>query len=117
MTMSQITCGFAVAGHKQAYRNIDFKRPQVRLAAKVERIAYEPNRTGFHIGIESSTRTAISPTYSRPQLLAQGDTVRFERARRREAWHAAVGNVPIVNYRAQFEIKIGKRRANRAHRR
>jgi len=46
-------------GHKKAYRKIDFKRRKFDVPAKVERIEYDPNRTGFIALI--STRTASSP--------------------------------------------------------
>ena len=34
-------------GHKTAYRLIDFKRIKHEMAAVVERLEYDPNRTGF----------------------------------------------------------------------
>ena len=34
-------------GHKQRYRLIDFKRQKLDMAAQVERIEYDPNRTAF----------------------------------------------------------------------
>src|SRR4029450_2213579 len=43
----RITVRFRGGGHKQAYRKIDFKRRKLDVAAKVERIEYDPNRTGF----------------------------------------------------------------------
>ena len=38
---------FRGGGHKKAYRTIDFKRRKFDVPAKVERIEYDPNRTGF----------------------------------------------------------------------
>ena len=43
----RITVRFRGGGHKQTYRFIDFKRRKVDMAAKVERIEYDPNRTSF----------------------------------------------------------------------
>ena len=44
----RITVRFRGGGHKQSYRVIDFKRrTQPGVAAKVERIEYDPNRTGY----------------------------------------------------------------------
>src|SRR4051812_41165421 len=34
-------------GHKQAYRLVDFKRRKFDVAATVERLEYDPNRTGY----------------------------------------------------------------------
>src|SRR5437588_10352135 len=41
------TVRFRGGGHKQAYRKVDFKRRKFDLSARVERIEYDPNRTGF----------------------------------------------------------------------
>src|ERR1700756_4794486 len=38
---------FRGGGHKQAYRLVDFKRNKVDVPATVERLEYDPNRTGF----------------------------------------------------------------------
>ena len=43
----RITSRYRGGGHKQAYRKIDFKRRKFDVPAKVERIEYDPNRTGF----------------------------------------------------------------------
>ena len=43
----RITVRFRGGGHKQTYRKIDFKRGKRDVPAKVERIEYDPNRTGF----------------------------------------------------------------------
>ena len=43
----RITVRFRGGGHKQAYRLVDFKRDKVDVSATVERLEYDPNRTGF----------------------------------------------------------------------
>src|SRR5207244_8520911 len=43
----RITVRFRGGGHKQAYRQIDFKRRKFDAPARVERIEYDPNRSGF----------------------------------------------------------------------
>nr|WP_294563825.1 50S ribosomal protein L2 [uncultured Rhodopila sp.] len=43
----RITSRFRGGGHKQAYRVIDFKRRKFDVAASVERLEYDPNRTAF----------------------------------------------------------------------
>ena len=42
-----ITSRYRGGGHKQTYRKIDFKRRKFDVPAKVERLEYDPNRTGF----------------------------------------------------------------------
>ena len=41
----RITVRFRGGGHKKAYRIVDFKRNKVDVAATVERLEYDPNRT------------------------------------------------------------------------
>ena len=67
------TVRFRGGGHKQAYRKIDFKRRKLDVAAKVERIEYDPNRTGYIalIKYEDGELAYILA----PQRLAQGDMV------------------------------------------
>src|SRR5215470_6863993 len=69
----RITVRFRGGGHKKAYRTIDFKRRKFDMPAKVERIEYDPNRTGFIalIKYEDGELAYILA----PQRLAQGDTV------------------------------------------
>src|SRR6202045_4986487 len=43
----RITVRFRGGGHKQSYRRVDFKRRKFDQPATVERIEYDPNRTGF----------------------------------------------------------------------
>src|SRR6185503_19358516 len=43
----RITSRFRGGGHKRAYRKVDFCRTKRDIAATVERLEYDPNRTGF----------------------------------------------------------------------
>ena len=43
----RITVRFRGGGHKRALRLVDFKRARHDQPARVERIEYDPNRTGF----------------------------------------------------------------------
>jgi len=43
----RITSRFRGGGHKQTYRIVDFKRRKFDVAATVERLEYDPNRTAF----------------------------------------------------------------------
>src|SRR5215212_11230352 len=41
----RVTSRFIGGGHKQKYRDIDFKRQKHNIPAKVQAIEYDPNRT------------------------------------------------------------------------
>ena len=60
----RITTRHRGGGHKQHYRIIDFKRDKEGIAAKVERIEYDPNRTA-HIALlcyaDGERRYIIAP--------------------------------------------------------
>src|SRR5262249_47404032 len=69
----RITTRFRGGGHKQAYRRIDFRRQKFDVPATVERLEYDPNRTGFIalIKYEDGELAYILA----PQRLAPGDTI------------------------------------------
>jgi large subunit ribosomal protein L2 len=48
--IGRITCRHVGGGHKQRYRVIDFKRNKDGISARVERLEYDPNRSG-HIAL------------------------------------------------------------------
>jgi len=70
--LGRTTMRYRGGGHKKAYRKIDFKRRKFDVPAKVERIEYDPNRTGFIalIRYEDGELAYILA----PQRLAHGDT-------------------------------------------
>jgi large subunit ribosomal protein L2 len=55
-----ITIRYRGGGHKQAYRKIDFKRRKFDAPAKVERLEYDPNRTGFIALVKLHSRAAAA---------------------------------------------------------
>src|SRR5438105_12218379 len=69
----RITVRFRGGGHKQAYRIVDFKRGKVDVPATVERLEYDPNRTGFIalIKYQDGEHAYILA----PQRLAVGETI------------------------------------------
>src|SRR6201991_4638564 len=69
----RITVRFRGGGHKQAYRVVDFKRNRVDAPATVERLEYDPNRTGFIalIKYQDGEQSYILA----PQRLAVGDKI------------------------------------------
>ena len=69
----RITVRFRGGGHKKALRLVDFKRTKVDVPATVERLEYDPNRTGFIALIKyEDGELAYIVT---PQRLAAGDKV------------------------------------------
>ena len=57
---------FRGGGHKQSYRNVDFRRAKHDMPAKVERIEYDPNRTAFIalVKYEDGTLSYIPVSYT-----------------------------------------------------
>jgi large subunit ribosomal protein L2 len=71
--LGRITARYQGGGHKQSYRMVDFKRRTLDVAAKVERLEYDPNRSAFIALIKYETG-ALAYILA-PQRLAVGDTV------------------------------------------
>src|ERR1700752_5456076 len=69
----RVTVRFRGGGHKQAYRLVDFKRRKFGVNARVERVEYDPNRTGF-IALLKYDDGELSYILA-PQRLAVGDIV------------------------------------------
>jgi large subunit ribosomal protein L2 len=102
----RITTRFRGGGHKKAYRVVDFKRAKHQPAV-VERIEYDPNRTGFIalIKYEDGERAYILC----PQRLAEGDSiVAGEHVDVKPGNAMPAGNIPIGSIVHNIEIKIGK---------
>jgi len=103
----RITSRFRGGGHKQAYRKIDFRRSKFDVPATVERLEYDPNRTGFIalIKYQDGERAYILA----PQRLAPGDIViASEQADVKPGNAMPVGNIPVGTIVHNVEIKIGK---------
>jgi large subunit ribosomal protein L2 len=69
----RITMRYQGGGHKQTYRLVDFKRRKLDVAAVVERLEYDPNRSAF-IALIKYADGVLSYIIA-PQRLAVGDTV------------------------------------------
>jgi large subunit ribosomal protein L2 len=69
----RITTRFRGGGHKQTYRIVDFKRRKYDVAATVERIEYDPNRTAF-IALLKYADGELTYIIA-PQRLKVGDSV------------------------------------------
>jgi large subunit ribosomal protein L2 len=102
-----ITSRYRGGGHKKAYRRIDFKRRKFDAPAKVERIEYDPNRTGFIalIKYEDGELNYILA----PQRLSAGDTVvSGEYVDVKPGNAMPVANIPVGTIVHNIELKIGK---------
>jgi len=103
----RITVRFRGGGHKQAYRMVDFKREKVDVPATVERLEYDPNRTGFIalIKYQDGEQAYILA----PQRLAAGDTVVAGNYVDVKPGNVMpLGNMPIGTIVHNVEMKIGK---------
>jgi large subunit ribosomal protein L2 len=102
-----ITTRFRGGGHKQTYRRIDFKRSRRDEPATVERIEYDPNRTGF-IALVKYPDGELSYILA-PQRLAVGDTiVAGEQVDIKPGNAMPIGNIPVGTIVHNVELKIGK---------
>ncbi len=102
----RITVRFRGGGHKQSYRIIDFRRRKLDVAAKVERLEYDPNRTAF---IALLTYSDGEQAYIlAPQRLAVGDQVVAGNQVDVKPGNAMpLGNIPVGTIVHNVEMKIG----------
>ena len=103
----RITVRFRGGGHKKALRLVDFKRRKFDQPAKVERIEYDPNRTGFIalIKYEDGELAYILA----PQRLGEGDiVVSGEHVDVKPGNAMPLGNMPVGTIVHNVELKIGK---------
>jgi len=94
-------------GHKRTYRLVDFKRRKFDVPATVERLEYDPNRTGFIalIKYEDGTLSYILA----PQRLKVGDTVvSGEKVDVKPGNAMPLRNIPVGSVVHNVELKPGK---------
>ena len=103
----RITVRFRGGGHKRTLRAVDFKRARFDQPAKVERIEYDPNRSGF-IALIRYEDGELSYILA-PQRLSEGDTiVSGEHVDVKPGNSTPIGNMPIGTIVHNIELKIGK---------
>ncbi|MCE2716992.1 MAG: 50S ribosomal protein L2 [Pseudomonadota bacterium] len=94
-------------GHKQSYRLIDFRRDKYEQVATVERIEYDPNRTGFIALLKYSDgehRYILAP-----QRLKVGDQViAGDKVDVKPGNSMRLKNIPIGSVVHNIELKVGK---------
>src|ERR1043165_9282245 len=103
----RITVRFRGGGHKKAYRLVDFKRDKVDVAATVERLEYDPNRTAFIALIKY--KDGEQAYILAPQRLAVGDTViAGSHVDVKPGNVMPLGNMPVGTIIHNIALKIGK---------
>jgi large subunit ribosomal protein L2 len=94
-------------GHKTAYRLVDFRRAKHDVAATVERLEYDPNRTAFIALIKYAD--GEQSYILAPQRLAVGDTVVAGKSVDVKPGNAmALGAIPVGTIVHNVEMKAGK---------
>ncbi|MEX2617988.1 MAG: 50S ribosomal protein L2 [Alphaproteobacteria bacterium] len=103
----RITARRRGGGHKRAYRLVDFKRQKFDVAATVERLEYDPNRTAF---IALITYADGEQSYIlAPQRLAVGDSViAAARADIKPGNAMPLNAIPVGTIVHNIEMKAGK---------
>jgi large subunit ribosomal protein L2 len=104
----RVTVRFRGGGHKQSYRLIDFKRREkLGVAAKVERIEYDPNRSAFIALVRYADDTLAY--ILAPQRLAVGDEVMSGPSADIKPGNALpISSIPVGTIVHNVELKIGK---------
>lgn len=103
----RITARRQGGGHKRLYRQIDFKRRKFDVAATVERLEYDPNRTAFIalIAYEDGEKAYILA----PQRLGVGDKVMAGEATDVKPGNAMpLSSIPVGTIIHNVEMKPGK---------
>jgi large subunit ribosomal protein L2 len=103
----RITSRFRGGGHKRAYRKIDFRRTKKDVPATVERLEYDPNRTGF-IALIKYQDGELAYILA-PQRLGPGDqVVAAEYTDVKPGNAMPLANIPVGTIVHNVELKIGK---------
>ncbi len=106
--LGRITVRFRGGGHKRVYRLVDFKRrDKMNQPAVVERLEYDPNRTGFIALIKYAD--GVQSYILAPQRLAVGATVvAGETADIKPGNAMPVSAIPVGTIVHNIELKVGK---------
>lgn len=103
----RITARRMGGGHKRTYRIIDFKRTKFDMPATVERLEYDPNRTGF-IALVKYTDGTLAYILA-PQRLKAGDVViSGEKVDVKPGNAMPLRNIPVGTIVHNVELKAGK---------
>jgi large subunit ribosomal protein L2 len=104
--LGRITMRRRGGGHKRRYRKIDFKRRKADVAATVERLEYDPNRSAF-IALIKYSDGEVSYILA-PQRVAVGDQViSGERVDIKPGNAMPMENIPVGTIIHNIEMKPG----------
>lgn len=105
--LGRVTSRFRGGGHKKSYRLVDFKRRKFDVAAVVERLEYDPNRSAF-IALVKYADGELSYILA-PQRLAVGDQIiAGETVDVKPGNAMPIANIPVGTIVHNVELKIGK---------
>ncbi len=100
------TSFFRGGGHKQSYRRVDFKRRKFDMAATVERLEYDPNRSAF-IALIKYDDNELSYIIA-PQRLRAGDkVVAGQRVDIKPGNAMPMSAIPVGTIIHNVEMKLG----------
>ncbi len=103
----RITARRRGGGHKRRYRVVDFKRRKFDMAATVERIEYDPNRTAY-IALLKYSDGELAYILA-PQRLRTGDSVvAGDRVDVKPGNAMPLNNIPVGTIIHNVEMKPGK---------
>ncbi|HWL21810.1 MAG TPA: 50S ribosomal protein L2 [Bradyrhizobium sp.] len=103
----RITLRYRGGGHKRRYRMVDFKRTKLDMAATVERLEYDPNRTAF-IALVRYEDGELSYILA-PQRIKVGDqVVAGDRVDVKPGNAMPMKNMPVGTIIHNVEMKPGK---------
>jgi large subunit ribosomal protein L2 len=119
--LGRITVRFRGGGHKRVLRNVDFKRrDQLGVAATVERIEYDPNRTAFIALInfpDGKQSYILAPQRLQPAQIVGRDqgyvTLRLNSGEQRLVHGQCFASVGAVSNPDHMNISLGKAGRNR----
>jgi len=96
-------------GHKRLYRIVDFKRRTWDVAATVERIEYDPNRSAFIALVKYADKDGTVAYIIAPQRLNVGDSVIAGKKVDVKPGNAMeIGQMPVGTIVHNVELKPGK---------
>ena len=94
-------------GHKRRYRLIDFKRRKFDMAATVERLEYDPNRSAF-IALVKYADGELSYILAPQRLKAGDEVVSGERVDIKPGNAMPMANMPVGTIVHNIEMKKGR---------
>src|ERR1700688_3812605 len=103
----RITVRFRGGGHKRALRTVDFKRRKLDVAATVERLEYDPNRTGY-LALLKYADGEVSYILAPQRVAARDVLVAGESVDVKPGNAMPLENIPVGTIVHNIEMKIGK---------